>query len=153
MYVMTLGELNYHDEFLPWDELAFPTLTNVLFVILVLGMPIIMMNMLVCTKSFSRGGWLCPNNKLSSLNLIKWIVLQPWMASIVVNRVRRLSEKGAPFFINPGLIINYEKFYSMFPWNLLNHTLLCQIWNIWVLSRIRCHMGHTPNNICISFWI
>lgn len=47
MYVMTLGELNYHDEFLPWDELAFPTLTNVLFVILVLGMPIIMMNMLV----------------------------------------------------------------------------------------------------------
>ncbi|KAL9951427.1 hypothetical protein ACROYT_G044086 [Oculina patagonica] len=47
MYVMTLGELNYHDDFLPWDELAFPALTNVLFVVLVLGMPIIMMNMLV----------------------------------------------------------------------------------------------------------
>lgn len=44
---MTLGELNYHDDFLPWDELAFPALTNVLFVVLVLGMPIIMMNMLV----------------------------------------------------------------------------------------------------------
>ena len=47
MYVMTLGELNYHDDFLPWDGLAFPTLTNILFIILVLGMPIIMMNMLV----------------------------------------------------------------------------------------------------------
>ena len=47
MYVMTLGELNYHDDFLPWDGLAFPTLTNILFIVLVLGMPIIMMNMLV----------------------------------------------------------------------------------------------------------
>lgn len=47
MYVMTLGELNYHEDFLPWNELAFPTLTNVLFIVLVLGMPIIMMNMLV----------------------------------------------------------------------------------------------------------
>ena len=47
MYVMTLGELNYHDEFMPWEDLPFPTLTNILFVVLVLGMPIIMMNMLV----------------------------------------------------------------------------------------------------------
>ena len=47
MYVMTLGELNYHEDFMPWDELPFATLTNVLFVVLVLGMPIIMMNMLV----------------------------------------------------------------------------------------------------------
>ena len=47
MYVMTLGGLNYHDDFLPWDRLAFPTLTNILFIGLVLGMPIIMMNMLV----------------------------------------------------------------------------------------------------------
>ena len=47
MYVMTMGELNYHDEFMPWDALPFPTLTNVLFIVLVLGMPIIMMNMLV----------------------------------------------------------------------------------------------------------
>ncbi|KAJ7328196.1 hypothetical protein OS493_025073 [Desmophyllum pertusum] len=29
---------------MPWDELPFATLTNVLFVVLVLGMPIIMMN-------------------------------------------------------------------------------------------------------------
>lgn len=49
MYVMTLGELNYHDDFLPWDVLPFPVLTNILFVVLVLGMPIIMMNMLVCS--------------------------------------------------------------------------------------------------------
>jgi len=47
MYVMTLGELNYHDEFMPWEDLPFPTLTNILFIVLVLGMPIIMMNMLV----------------------------------------------------------------------------------------------------------
>ena len=47
IFVMTLGEMNYHDNFLPWDNLAFATLTNVLFIILVLGMPIIMMNMLV----------------------------------------------------------------------------------------------------------
>ena len=47
MFVMTLGEMNYHDNFLPWDNLSFATLTNVLFIVLVLGMPIIMMNMLV----------------------------------------------------------------------------------------------------------
>ena len=47
MFVMTLGEMNYHDNFLPWDNLAFATLTNILFIVLVLGMPIIMMNMLV----------------------------------------------------------------------------------------------------------
>lgn len=47
MFVMTLGEMNYHENFLPWDNLAFSTLTNILFIVLVLGMPIIMMNMLV----------------------------------------------------------------------------------------------------------
>jgi len=47
MFVMTLGELNYHDNFTPWENLSFSTLTNILFVVLVLGMPIIMMNMLV----------------------------------------------------------------------------------------------------------
>jgi len=47
MFVMTLGEMNYHDNFLPWEKLAFATLTNILFIVLVLGMPIIMMNMLV----------------------------------------------------------------------------------------------------------
>ena len=47
MFVMTLGEMNYHENFLPWDRLAFSTLTNILFIVLVLGMPIIMMNMLV----------------------------------------------------------------------------------------------------------
>ncbi|XP_073259061.1 transient receptor potential cation channel subfamily A member 1-like [Porites lutea] len=47
MYVMTLGELNYDDNFTPWEKLNFATLANTLFVVLVLGMPIIMMNMLV----------------------------------------------------------------------------------------------------------
>ena len=46
MFVMTLGELNYSDNFLE-KELSFSTLANVLFIVLVLGMPIIMMNMLV----------------------------------------------------------------------------------------------------------
>ena len=46
MFVMTLGELNYSDNFLD-KELSFSTLSNVLFIVLVLGMPIIMMNMLV----------------------------------------------------------------------------------------------------------
>lgn len=47
MFVMTMGELNYHEYFTPWEDLAFSTLTNILFIVLVLGMPIIMMNMLV----------------------------------------------------------------------------------------------------------
>lgn len=47
MFVMTLGELNYHDNFIPWGDLPFSALTNILFIVLVLGMPIIMMNMLV----------------------------------------------------------------------------------------------------------
>lgn len=47
MFVMTMGELNYHDDFMPWENLPFATLTNILFIVLVLGMPIIMMNMLI----------------------------------------------------------------------------------------------------------
>ena len=47
MFVMTLGELNYADTFLPWEELQFPAAVNILFVLFVLGMPIILMNMLV----------------------------------------------------------------------------------------------------------
>ena len=47
MFVMTIGELNYHDDFMPWEDLPFASLTNILFIVLVLGMPIIMMNMLV----------------------------------------------------------------------------------------------------------
>lgn len=46
IFVMTLGELNYADNFMPW-EFPFSTLVNVLFVIFVLAMPIILMNMLV----------------------------------------------------------------------------------------------------------
>ena len=52
MYVMTLGELNYDDNFTPWEELNFATLANTLFVVLVLGMPIIMMNMLVSDEKY-----------------------------------------------------------------------------------------------------
>ena len=52
MFVMTMGELNYHEYFTPWENLAFSTLTNILFIVLVLGMPIIMMNMLVRPKMF-----------------------------------------------------------------------------------------------------
>lgn len=52
MYVMTLGELNYGDNFMPWESLNFSTLANVLFVVLVLGMPIIMMNMLVSDEKY-----------------------------------------------------------------------------------------------------
>ncbi|KAJ7373027.1 Transient receptor putative cation channel sub A member 1 [Desmophyllum pertusum] len=47
IFVMTLGELNYADIFMPWDKLEYATLTNILFVMFVLGMPIILMNMLV----------------------------------------------------------------------------------------------------------
>jgi len=46
IFVMTLGELNYADNFMPW-EFPFSTLVNTLFVIFVLAMPIILMNMLV----------------------------------------------------------------------------------------------------------
>lgn len=52
IYVMTMGELNYHDEFVPWEKLPFPTLTNILFLVLVLAMPIILMNMLVSLQSY-----------------------------------------------------------------------------------------------------
>jgi len=54
MYVMTLGELNYDDTFTPWEDLHFSTLANVLFVVLVLGMPIIMMNMLVSDEKYGK---------------------------------------------------------------------------------------------------
>ncbi|KAL9951616.1 hypothetical protein ACROYT_G044315 [Oculina patagonica] len=47
IFVMTLGELNYADTFMPWDKLEYATLTNILFFLFVLGMPIILMNMLV----------------------------------------------------------------------------------------------------------
>ncbi|KAJ7328195.1 Transient receptor putative cation channel sub A member 1 [Desmophyllum pertusum] len=47
IFVMTLGELNYADMFMPWDKLEYATLTNFLFVMFVLGMPNILMNMLV----------------------------------------------------------------------------------------------------------
>ena len=53
MFVMTLGELNYSDNFLD-KELSFSTLANVLFIVLVLGMPIIMMNMLVSSHGISE---------------------------------------------------------------------------------------------------
>nr|XP_058941683.1 transient receptor potential cation channel subfamily A member 1-like [Pocillopora verrucosa] len=46
IFVMTLGELNYADNFMPW-EYPFATLINTLFVLFVLAMPIILMNMLV----------------------------------------------------------------------------------------------------------
>ena len=51
MFVMTLGELNYHDNF---KNLSFSTLSNVLFIVLVLGMPIIMMNMLVSSYDITE---------------------------------------------------------------------------------------------------
>ena len=47
MFVMTLGELNYSDIFMPWEDMHFATSVNVFFVLFVLGMPIILMNMLV----------------------------------------------------------------------------------------------------------
>ena len=53
MFVMTLGELNYSDNFLD-KELSFSTLANILFIVLVLGMPIIMMNMLVSSYDISE---------------------------------------------------------------------------------------------------
>ena len=47
IFVMTLGELNYADNFMPWGKLEYAILTNILFFLFVLGMPIILMNMLV----------------------------------------------------------------------------------------------------------
>ena len=47
VFVSTLGELNYAETFMPWDKLEYPALTNILFFLFVLGMPIILMNMLV----------------------------------------------------------------------------------------------------------
>ncbi|KAJ7373642.1 Transient receptor putative cation channel sub A member 1 [Desmophyllum pertusum] len=47
IFVMTLGELNYDDHFLPWELFPFSNLVNTLFVIFVFAMPIILMNMLV----------------------------------------------------------------------------------------------------------
>ena len=51
VFVMTLGELNYAEVFMPWDKLEYATLTNILFFMFVLGMPIIIMNMLVRATS------------------------------------------------------------------------------------------------------
>lgn len=46
-FVMTLGEMNYSENFMPWELFPFSNLVNVLFVIFVFAMPIILMNMLV----------------------------------------------------------------------------------------------------------
>lgn len=46
-FVMTLGEMNYSENFMPWELFPFSNLANVLFVIFVFAMPIILMNMLV----------------------------------------------------------------------------------------------------------
>ncbi|XP_022786604.1 transient receptor potential cation channel subfamily A member 1-like isoform X2 [Stylophora pistillata] len=46
IFAMTLGELNYADNFMPL-EYPFAELINVLFILFVLAMPIILMNMLV----------------------------------------------------------------------------------------------------------
>lgn len=54
IFVMTLGELDYADVFMPWDKLEHATLTNILFFMFVLGMPIILINMLVSTTSIAR---------------------------------------------------------------------------------------------------
>ena len=54
IFVMTLGELNYSDTFMPWGKLEYATLTNILFFLFVLGMPIILMNMLVSNKNTKR---------------------------------------------------------------------------------------------------
>ena len=53
VFVMTLGELNYADLFMPWDKLEYATLTNIFFFLFVLGMPIIIMNMLVSMVSLN----------------------------------------------------------------------------------------------------
>ena len=47
MFIMTLGEMNYTDVFMPWSELFYPYFANILVVLFSLTMPIIMMNMLV----------------------------------------------------------------------------------------------------------
>ena len=47
VFVMTLGEMSYEDRFMPWESLEYATLANILFLMFVLGMPIILMNMLV----------------------------------------------------------------------------------------------------------
>ena len=46
IFAMTLGELNYADNFMPL-EYPFAELINALFILFVLAMPIILMNMLV----------------------------------------------------------------------------------------------------------
>ena len=56
MFVMTLGELDYRANFMPWDNLTFAPLTNFLFIVLVLMMPIILMNMLVSQRMANNLG-------------------------------------------------------------------------------------------------
>ena len=65
IFVMTLGELNYADTFMPWGKLEYATLTNILFFMFVLGMPIILMNMLV-TFIYQYRNW--DRGEFNSLN-------------------------------------------------------------------------------------
>ena len=69
IFVMTLGELNYADTFMPWGKLEYATLTNILFFMFVLGMPIILMNMLVTFiyqyRNWDRGEFNSLNGKLN----------------------------------------------------------------------------------------
>ncbi|XP_031548959.1 transient receptor potential cation channel subfamily A member 1-like [Actinia tenebrosa] len=47
IFIMTLGEINYVDVFMPWSKLFYPRLVNTLLILFCLTMPIILMNMLV----------------------------------------------------------------------------------------------------------
>ncbi|XP_032219761.2 transient receptor potential cation channel subfamily A member 1 [Nematostella vectensis] len=47
MFIMTLGELNYADNFLPFGKQYYKELANIFMILFCLAMPIIMMNMLV----------------------------------------------------------------------------------------------------------
>jgi len=69
MFVMTLGEMNYADTFMPWKDLPHPTLTNILFLLFALGMPIILMNMLVREPMTGCVNCKCPGFQESRITL------------------------------------------------------------------------------------
>ena len=54
IFVMTLGQVEFVEDFFP-KNLHYPIATHVLFIVLCLGMPIVLMNMLVSESLPSVG--------------------------------------------------------------------------------------------------
>ncbi|XP_031548930.1 transient receptor potential cation channel subfamily A member 1-like [Actinia tenebrosa] len=98
MFIMTLGEINYVDVFMPWNKLYYPFLANLVVVMFCLTMPIILMNMLV---GLSVGDI----DKIEQTALIDRYVLQVTLLNSIENSLpswvlKRIQKKVVTIYPN-----------------------------------------------------